>query len=79
MQNLMKSGFSHQDTRPRLEVDAWIVAKESRIIAKSRLEAKKQKWKYSIPLPSSPFPALIEHPSFYGGCVVPEIEFGVAH
>ena len=42
MQNLVKSGLPHEDTRPRLGVEEMNIAKENRVIAKSRLEAKKK-------------------------------------
>ena len=58
--------LSQEDSRPRLGVEAIGIAKQNRVIAKARLEAKKQKKKHGIYLPNQPLPSLIEHLSFYG-------------
>ena len=41
MQRLMKSAPLQQDTRLRLEVEAFGVAKRDRLVAKANWEAKK--------------------------------------
>ena len=49
----MKNSYVHQDTRTKLGMEAIGIAKQNRIIAKARLEARKPKMKLSIPLQSS--------------------------
>ena len=66
MQQLLKNSYSQEDSRPRLRMEALGIAKQNRVIAKARLEAKKQKKKHGMCLPNQPLPSLIEHPSFYG-------------
>ena len=65
LQNFIKNTSSHENSTPRLGLEALSIAKEIRIRAKARLEAKKNKRKHGIPLPIEPFPPLLEHPSFY--------------
>ena len=43
MQNLVENGCSYENSRPRFGVEVLNIAKQNRLIAKARLEAKKQK------------------------------------
>ena len=66
MQQLLKNSYSQEDSRPRLGVEAIGIAKQNRVIAKARLEAKKQKKKHGMCLPNQPLSSLIEHQASMG-------------
>ena len=65
LQNLVRNGCLYENSRPKLGPEALSIVKEYKLIAKARLEAKKNKIHHGIPLPREPFPTLLEHPSFY--------------
>ena len=60
----MKNSCPQQIRQPRLDVEARGIAKKNRLIAKARWEAKKNKIRNGIPLPSEPFPTLVDLPKF---------------
>ena len=64
MQQLVKNSCPQQIRQLRLDVEARGIAKQNRLIAKVRWEAKKNKIKNGIPLPSEPFHALVDHSKF---------------
>ena len=65
MQILVKSGCYHKDSRLRLDLEALKIAKQNSIIAKVRMEAKRNKRKYGLPFYADleDFPLLLQHPS----------------
>ena len=64
MQELLKKASAQQIRQPRLDLEANGIAKHNRGIVKVRWEAKKNKIRNGIPLPSEPFPRLVDHPKF---------------